>query len=77
MVTVVDAVNLTRDFSSHDFIADRGESLGAEDERTLVNLLTDQIEFADVIILNKVTAAGPVLLGLARKIVRALNPMRG
>ncbi|OWJ77922.1 GTP-binding protein [Haematobacter genomosp. 1] len=74
MVTVVDAVNLTRDFSSHDFIADRGESLGAEDERTLVNLLTDQIEFADVIILNKVTAAGPVLLGLARKIVRALNP---
>lgn len=74
MVTVVDAVNLTRDFSSHDFIADRGESLGAEDERTLVNLLTDQIEFADVIILNKVTAAGPVLLDLARKIIRALNP---
>ena len=40
MVTVVDAVNLTRDFSSHDFIAERGESLGEEDERRLVDLLT-------------------------------------
>ena len=74
MVTVVDAVNLTRDFSSHDFIADRGESLGEQDERTLVNLLTDQMEFADVIILNKVTEAGPARLDQARKIVRALNP---
>ncbi|WP_313349769.1 GTP-binding protein [Paracoccus sp. (in: a-proteobacteria)] len=74
MVTVVDAVNLTRDFSSHDFIADRGESLGERDERTLVNLLTDQMEFADVIVLNKATEAGPVRLARARKIVRALNP---
>ncbi len=74
MVTVVDAVNLTKDFASHDFIADRGESLGEQDERTLVNLLTDQMEFADVIILNKVTEAGPARLDQARKIVRALNP---
>ncbi|ADO41237.1 cobalamin synthesis protein, P47K [Ketogulonicigenium vulgare Y25] len=74
MVTVVDAVNLTRDFSSHDFIADRGESLGEGDERTLVDLLTDQMEFADVVVLNKATAAGPQRLDQARKIVRALNP---
>lgn len=74
MVTVVDAVNLTKDFSSHDFIADRGESLGEGDGRTLVNLLTDQMEFADVIILNKITEAGPDRLDQARKIVRALNP---
>ena len=74
MVTVVDAVNLTKDFASHDFIADRGESLGEQDERTLVNLLTDQMEFADVIVLNKVTEAGPERLDQARKIVRALNP---
>jgi len=74
MVTVVDAVNLTRDFSSHDFIADRGESLGDGDERTLVNLLTDQMEFADVIVLNKVTDAGPVRVRQARQIIRALNP---
>ncbi|WP_128255374.1 GTP-binding protein [Falsirhodobacter deserti] len=74
MVTVVDAANLTRDFSSHDFIADRGEALGEQDDRTLVNLLTDQIEFADVIVLNKVTEAGPLRLDQARKIIRALNP---
>ena len=74
MVTVVDAVNLTRDFASHDFLADRGESLGEADSRTLVNLLTDQMEFADVIILNKVADAGPQRLDEARKIVRALNP---
>ncbi|MCJ1901308.1 MULTISPECIES: GTP-binding protein [Paracoccus] len=74
MVTVVDAINLTNDFASDDFIAERGESLGDADERTLVNLLTDQIEFADVIVLNKATDAGPERLDRARKIVRALNP---
>ena len=74
MVTVVDAANLTRDFSSHDFIADRGESLGEGDDRTLVDLLTDQMEFADVIVLNKATEAGPLRLAQARRIVRALNP---
>jgi G3E family GTPase len=73
MVTVVDAINLLRDFSSHDFLADRGEALEG-DERTLVNLLTDQIEFADVVILNKVTDAGPAAVDAARKIIRALNP---
>ncbi len=73
MVTVVDAVNLLRDFSSHDFLSDRGESLGEEDARTLVTLLTEQIEFADVVILNKVSEAGPDRTDAARKIIRALN----
>ncbi len=73
MVTVVDAVNLLQDFSSHDFLHDRGETLGEEDERTLVHLLTDQIEFADVVILNKVTDAGPQRVDAARKIIRSLN----
>lgn len=73
MVTVVDAVNLLADFSSHDFLTDRGESLGEEDDRSLVSLLTEQIEFADVVILNKVTDAGPVQTDNARKIIRALN----
>ena len=53
MVTVVDACNLLADFSSHDFLSARGESLGEADERTLVDLLTDQIEFADIVVLNK------------------------
>ncbi|MGR3490957.1 MAG: GTP-binding protein, partial [Shimia sp.] len=73
MVTVVDAVNLLADYSSHDFLSDRGETLGEEDDRTLVNLLVEQIEFADVVILNKVDDAGPEKTDAARKIIRALN----
>ena len=73
MVTVVDAVNLLRDYSSHDFLSDRGEVMGDEDDRTLVHLLTDQIEFADVVILNKVADAGRDRVDAARKIIRSLN----
>ncbi|MEO0943723.1 MAG: GTP-binding protein [Pseudomonadota bacterium] len=73
MVTVVDAVNLTADYSSQDFLSDRGETLGEEDERTLVNLLVEQIEFADVVILNKVTDAGREKVNAARQIIRSLN----
>lgn len=73
MVSVVDAVNLLNDFSSHDFLHERGETMGEEDERTLVHLLTDQIEFADVVILNKVDDAGPEKVDAARKIIRSLN----
>lgn len=73
MVTVVDAVNLLRDYASHDFLRDRGETLGDEDERTLVHLLTDQIEFADVVVLNKVADASPEQVDAALKIIRSLN----
>ena len=71
--TVVDAANLLRDYASTDFLKDRGEALGEEDNRALVNLLVDQIEFADVIILNKIDAAEPEQLEAARKIIRSLN----
>ena len=74
MVTVVDAASLLKDYGSTDFLADRGESLGEDDERTLVDLLVDQIEFADTIILNKVSDARPQDLAAARQIVRGLNP---
>jgi len=73
MVTVVDAANLLKDYSSHDFLSDRGEVMGDEDERTLVHLLTDQMEFADVVILNKVSDATPAQVDAARKIIRSLN----
>ncbi|HEY8333905.1 MAG TPA: zinc metallochaperone GTPase ZigA [Tardiphaga sp.] len=73
MVTVVDAVNLLKDYSSTDFLQDRGESLEG-DRRTLVDLLVEQIEFADVVVLNKVTDATPMQRDNARKIIRALNP---
>ena len=73
MVTVVDAVNLLNDYSSHDFLRDRGETLGEDDDRTLVHLLTDQIEFANVVILNKVSDAKADQVDAARKIIRSLN----
>lgn len=74
MVTVVDAINLMKDFGSHDFLKDRGETAGEGDQRTLVDLLTDQIEFADVIVINKVSDVTPERRALVRRSVRALNP---
>lgn len=73
MVTVVDAVNLLRDYSSQDFLADRGESLGEEDKRALVGLLVEQIEFADVIVVNKASAVSPEQLAVVKKLVASLN----
>lgn len=74
MVTVVDAANLLKDYSSADFLSDRGETAGEGDERTLVDLLVEQIEFANVIVLNKAGLASPQQLDAARKIIVALNP---
>jgi G3E family GTPase len=72
MVTVVDAASLLADYGSEDFLRDRGEALDG-DERSLVSLLVEQIEFADVIVLNKVSAADPAKLEAARAIIRSLN----
>lgn len=74
MVTVVDCANLLKDYGSADFLADRGETAGEGDNRTLVDLLVEQIEFANVVVLNKVSAASPAELDAARKIVVGLNP---
>lgn len=74
MVTVIDAANLLRGYSSNEFLKDRGESLGEADRRTVVDLLVNQIEFADVIVLNKIDRATPEELEAAKRIVRALNP---
>ena len=74
MVTVVDAANLLADYSSLDFLADRGETAGEGDTRTLVDLLVEQIEFADVVVLNKVGTATPEQVDAARKIIVGLNP---
>ncbi len=74
MVTVVDAVNLLEDYASHDFLADRGDTAGEGDDRSIVDLLVEQVEFADVVVLNKVSDAGPERVDAARKIIAALNP---
>lgn len=73
MVTVVDAVNLLKDYSSTDFLHDRGETAGEGDDRALVDLLVEQIEFADVVVLNKVSSATPEQRDAAWKIIQALN----
>ncbi|MGV3457178.1 GTP-binding protein [Sphingomonas sp.] len=73
MVTVVDALNLLADYSSQDFLADRGESLGEDDTRSLVGLLVEQIEFADVVIVNKAGAVSPDQLAIVKKLVASLN----
>ncbi|MFN3687291.1 zinc metallochaperone GTPase ZigA [Salinarimonas sp.] len=73
MVTVVDAINLLADYGSHDFLRDRGETAGEGDARTLVDLLVEQIEFADVVVINKADDVPPEKLDLVRAVVRGLN----
>lgn len=73
MVTVVDAASLLEDYGSADFLRDSGESAGDGDERALVDLMVEQIEFADVIVLNKLDCATADQVAAARGIVRALN----
>ena len=72
MVTVVDAASLLAQYSSTEFLRDRGEA-DPDDTRTLVGLLVEQIEFADIVILNKTDLATPEQLAMARKVVMALN----
>jgi G3E family GTPase len=74
MVTVVDAANLLADYASSDFLADRGETAGDGDNRTIVDLLVEQIEFADVVVLNKIGTASEEQRDAARKIIIGLNP---
>ncbi|KQV33387.1 MULTISPECIES: GTP-binding protein [unclassified Rhizobium] len=74
MVSVVDAVNLLSDYSSTDFLSDRGETRDDADMRTLVDLLVEQIEFADVVVINKISDIGPKERSTVRAVVAALNP---
>ena len=73
MVTVVDAANLIKNYSSTDFLKDKGEVAGEADERTLVDLLVEQIEFANVILLNKVDLVTEKELKIIRAVIRGLN----
>ncbi|MEV4783061.1 GTP-binding protein [Burkholderia sp. LMU1-1-1.1] len=74
MVTVVDAFNLLKDYHSTDFLAQRGESAGEGDDRTLAALLSEQIEFANVIVVSKSDLVSPAQLAEVRAVVKALNP---
>ncbi|MCH7340208.1 zinc metallochaperone GTPase ZigA [Acinetobacter higginsii] len=74
MVTVVDAYNFLKDYSSLDSLQSRGESLGEEDQRNVVDLLIDQIEFCDVIVLNKVDLVDEQEKARLFGILHSLNP---
>ena len=73
MVTVVDAANILNNYSSKDFLKDKGESAGEEDDRTLVDLLVEQIEFANVIILNKLDLISQDQLKTVKALIKGLN----
>ena len=74
MVTVVDAANFLKDFNAAEALQDRGESLGEEDERTVTDLLIDQVEFADVIVVNKLDLVTGDQAREVEAILRTLNP---
>ena len=74
MVTVVDAFNFIKDFSSPEYLTDRNLSDIENDERTIVNLLTDQVEFANVILLNKTDLVTESELRNLYDIINKLNP---
>ena len=74
MVTVVDAFNFLKDFSSPQYLKDRNLTDIEGDERTIVNLLTDQVEFANVILLNKTDMVTEPDLRNLYDIINKLNP---
>ncbi len=73
LVTVVDAFNFLKDYSSDDTLKGRAVTDMEGDYRTIVNLLNDQVEFANVIVLNKTDLVSKEELGLLKSIIRKLN----
>ena len=73
MVTVVDAVNFLKDYEEAKYLQDTGESLGEDDERSVADLLVDQIEFADVILISKTDLVSSNDLKRLKAILKTLN----
>ena len=74
MVTVVDAGNFMKDFGSWDDLTDRRIGLDEQDDRNVVDLLVEQVEFANVVIINKTDLVTPYDLEQLDQIIRRLNP---
>lgn len=74
MVTVVDCFNFFKDFGTNELLQDRNLTDMDGDDRTIVNLLTDQIEFANVIILNKTDLVDAGTVGVLKAAIHKLNP---
>ncbi|MFZ5602283.1 MAG: zinc metallochaperone GTPase ZigA [Pseudomonadota bacterium] len=74
MVTVVDGVNFLRDFDEAAALRDQGESLGEDDERSVADLLIEQVEFCDVILISKTDLASAADIERLKSILHSLNP---
>tara|TARA_B110000261_G_scaffold30906_1_gene35385 strand:- start:576 stop:1655 length:1080 start_codon:yes stop_codon:yes gene_type:complete len=73
MVTVVDAVNFIKDYDEAKYLKDTAESLGEEDERSVADLLVDQVEFADVILISKTDLVSRSEIAHLTAILKTLN----
>jgi G3E family GTPase len=74
MVTVVDAFNFLRDYGSADALGERGIAATDEDDRTIVELLIEQIEFCDVLVVNKADLVSADELTRLQRILARINP---
>lgn len=74
MVTVVDAVNFLKDYQEARDLASAGESLGEEDERSIADLLIEQVEFCDVLVISKTDLVAAAQLAQLQAILKSLNP---
>ena len=73
MVTVVDALNFLKDYDEAKSLQEVGESLGEEDERSVADLLVEQVEFADVLLISKTDLVSDDDLARLKGILRTLN----
>lgn len=73
LVTVVDAVNFMADFEAAQDLAERGESLGEDDERSVADLLIEQVEFCDVLVISKTDLVTAIQLQRLKAVLRSLN----
>lgn len=74
MATVVDAETFLKEYLASDYLGDRGLALSDEDDRTVVDLLVEQVEFCDVLVVNKVDRVTPADIEMLTGILRHLNP---
>lgn len=73
-VTVVDAVHFMQDFATADFLVDRQEEVPKEDDRNISDLQVDQVEFADVIVINKCDLVSHDEVNRVKGVINKLNP---
>ena len=73
MVTVVDAVNFLKDYDEAKYLKESGESLGEDDERSVADLLVDQVEFADILLISKTDLVEASEVSRLKAILKTLN----